>query len=399
MAFTYNNNVRRWFRDDGTQVRLGNRIKNSNGDYVQLNSDGTVTKLYDKQSGKFTRGSNNKLLVNRTDVNNMKAQHVYQNNKWRRDTVSNNHLKGNDTVYKSTDGKWHYYNSDKEVKFKSVPTKEVQSKPTKEIGFWEDITNDVRKSAANKTQRLKDISEGKNVITNLIGLQYETPGMAARFINKGLAVIMSPVAKRLSDSWKEPLSVLGSVMDVGKDLDWARSLVTPEEESITPWDERNKGIATEKWDFLNNVGLDRRSRDNLQETTNAAVAILGTKGLGGAAKGTISGLRSVGNIAKNVAKDLGTTGIKQAGRNLYSAIKTTDNLKYVPYVSNAKMATNTWRKLTNIVNPSRTIKDVGVRRYLGNYPAAVFHGIFSLDPMANVYNYSPTTAYLISKNF
>lgn len=394
MAFTYNNNVRRWFRDDGTQVRLGNRIKNSNGDYIQLNSDGTVTKLYDKQSGKFTRGSNNKLLVNRTDVNNMKAQHVYQNNKWRRDTVSNNHLKGNDTVYKSTDGKWHYYNSDKEVKFK--PTSE---EVPKNIGFWEDITNDFRKSDTNRTQRLQDISEGKNLFTNLVGLFYEHQGIAPRVINKGLAAIMSPVAKRLPDSWKEPLGVLGSVMDVGKDLEWTRSLVTPEEESITPWDERNKGIATEKWDFLNNVGLDRRTRDNLQETTNAAVSIIGTKGLGGAAKGTISGLRSVGNITKNVAKDLSTAGVKQAGKNLYSAIKTTDNLKYIPYVSNAKMATNTWRNLTNIFHPVKTINEIGVRRYLGNYPAAAFHGTFSLDPMANVYNYAPSTAYLISKNF
>lgn len=47
---TYGSGV--WRREDGTIIPMGNRIRNSDGSYLQLNSDGTSTKLYDK--GKFT---------------------------------------------------------------------------------------------------------------------------------------------------------------------------------------------------------------------------------------------------------------------------------------------------------------------------------------------------------
>lgn len=48
---TYGKGV--WRREDGSIIPMGNRIKNSDGSYLQLNSDGTSTKLYDK--GNFTQ--------------------------------------------------------------------------------------------------------------------------------------------------------------------------------------------------------------------------------------------------------------------------------------------------------------------------------------------------------
>ena len=47
---TYGKGV--WRREDGSIIPMGNRIRNSDGSYLQLNSDGTSTKLYDK--GNFT---------------------------------------------------------------------------------------------------------------------------------------------------------------------------------------------------------------------------------------------------------------------------------------------------------------------------------------------------------
>lgn len=44
MSYTYNKQKKRWY-SNGRTIRLGNRILNSNGDYIQLNSDGTVTKV------------------------------------------------------------------------------------------------------------------------------------------------------------------------------------------------------------------------------------------------------------------------------------------------------------------------------------------------------------------
>ena len=59
MAFTYNSQEKRWY-NNGQRINLGNRIKNSDGSYLQLNSDGTSTKLYDDKTKRFTRGANNK---------------------------------------------------------------------------------------------------------------------------------------------------------------------------------------------------------------------------------------------------------------------------------------------------------------------------------------------------
>ena len=76
MAFTYNSQEKRWY-NNGQRIRLGNRIKNSDGSYLQLNSDVTSTKLYDDKTKRFTRGANNKLLVNSQDMDNIKHKHDF----------------------------------------------------------------------------------------------------------------------------------------------------------------------------------------------------------------------------------------------------------------------------------------------------------------------------------
>lgn len=48
MAITYDNNNKRWYKD-GKVLPLGNRITNNDGSVRQLNSDGTVTIIYDKE--------------------------------------------------------------------------------------------------------------------------------------------------------------------------------------------------------------------------------------------------------------------------------------------------------------------------------------------------------------
>ena len=60
-------------------ISLGSPIKNSNGDYVQLNSDGTVIKLYDSKTGKINK------IVNNTDASAMSRGYVYGKEGWHND--------------------------------------------------------------------------------------------------------------------------------------------------------------------------------------------------------------------------------------------------------------------------------------------------------------------------
>lgn len=72
-----------WYNTNTKQiVNGGNRIKNSDGSYVQLNSDGTATKLYDGKN--FTKDG--KRLLSTQAQNLIRAGQVFDNGKFRKDT-------------------------------------------------------------------------------------------------------------------------------------------------------------------------------------------------------------------------------------------------------------------------------------------------------------------------
>lgn len=66
---TYTGKKGSWYKD-GKLVELGNRIKNSDGSYVQLNSDGSVTKLYNPKTGAFDKSvtDQDKVRMLRGDI-------------------------------------------------------------------------------------------------------------------------------------------------------------------------------------------------------------------------------------------------------------------------------------------------------------------------------------------
>lgn len=72
-----------WYNTKTKKIVLGgNRIKNSDGSYVQLNSDGTITKLYDGKN--FTKEGTK--LLRSPDQISIKAGQVFDTGKFRKDT-------------------------------------------------------------------------------------------------------------------------------------------------------------------------------------------------------------------------------------------------------------------------------------------------------------------------
>ena len=166
-----------WKTSTGKLISLGNRIRQANGNYIQLNSDGTITTLYNAKTRQFTKGNNGKLLVDANTVNNIKANHIYQNGSWRRNT--NNKLnkdtgvQPNKNIYKSTvDNKWHFFNSNDPVTW--VNGKALNSQQVKQH-------NQHVQQANNKKDPWSGgfLSDAKYVLTGNRGNPEE--GIGARF--------------------------------------------------------------------------------------------------------------------------------------------------------------------------------------------------------------------------
>ncbi len=102
----YNKEKKRWYRDDGTQVKLGNRLLGSNGDYFQFNSDGTITKV-----GSITGGLSK-------DYINYKKQHKQAINT----TLENSAMQSG--LVKDKTGLWRLNSVDTKTKLKSVNGKQ-----------------------------------------------------------------------------------------------------------------------------------------------------------------------------------------------------------------------------------------------------------------------------------
>lgn len=63
MAITYNKDKKRWYKDNDI-IPLGNRITNADGSVRQLNSDGTVTVIYDQKNNVDNRTNIEKKYYN-----------------------------------------------------------------------------------------------------------------------------------------------------------------------------------------------------------------------------------------------------------------------------------------------------------------------------------------------
>lgn len=383
MAFTYNSQEKRWY-NNGQRIRLGNRIKNSDGSYLQLNSDGTSTKLYDDKTKKFTRGADNKLLVNRQDMDNIKAQHVFQNNKWRNDSVASanrpyiqskpqtikpnrvnpNVLTDDDTFLDKNHTLrklFHkYYPKDTDNSFMAKNTKL----------FYDDMINYANRDWSPKG-RLRAM------------------GDQARMINHGLAAtIGAAVNAILPESSKETVGQIGTVLDPSKLVNTVGYAVR-KGSWRAPWDKNNTGFL-DRSVFGDGWG-DTGTRQDWNDIGNAVVSVVGLKGAGSAAKGAVSGLRSASKIGAQAAKDVVTSGVKTAAKNTVKNISQAKDLDFVPVLSNIRSGSRMARNIKNTFSPVRTTQALGTRRYLGNVAAPMWHYTMAADPMSFMYAGNPVS--------
>lgn len=111
--FVYNKQKKRWYRKDGSEVKLGNRILGSNGNYYQLNSDGTTTKIgsvsggLDKSYIDWKKKHNQ--AVNSTLENNAMRSGLIKDKagKWRISSTDHN------TKTRQVNGKSYFFSKDR----------------------------------------------------------------------------------------------------------------------------------------------------------------------------------------------------------------------------------------------------------------------------------------------
>lgn len=366
MAFTYNSQEKRWY-NNGQRIRLGNRIKNSDGSYLQLNSDGTSTKLYDDKTKRFTRGANNKLLVNRQDMDNIKAQHVFQNNKWRNDSVES-------------------------ANRPYIQSKPQISKPTKQVTA--EKIYDPKTTDNNFVRNLNLASDDarnfmyRNPFTNKGATR--AMGDASRFVNHILAgTVGAALNKVLPESSKEFIGQAGKVLDPSKLANTAGYAIQTGQWRA-PWDSNNKGFH-DRSIFSDQWWGDDEDRQDLTDFGNAVTSVIGLKGAGSAAKGAVSGLRSASKIGAQAAKDVVTSGVKTAAKNTVKNISQAKDLDFVPVLSNIRSGSRMARNIKNTFSPIRTTQALGARKYLGNVAAPMWHYTMAADPMSFMYAGNPVS--------
>lgn len=366
MAFTYNSQEKRWY-NNGQRIRLGNRIKNSDGSYLQLNSDGTSTKLYDDKTKRFTRGANNKLLVNRQDMDNIKAQHVFQNNKWRNDSVAS-------------------------ANRPYIQSKPQISKPTKQVTA--EKIYDPKTTDNNFVRNLNLASDDarnfmyRNPFTNKGATR--AMGDASRFVNHILAgTVGTALNKVLPESSKEFIGQAGKALDPSKLANTAGYAIQTGQYRA-PWDSNNKGFH-DRSIFSDQWWGDDEDRQDLTDFGNAVTSVIGLKGAGSAAKGAVSGLRSASKIGAQAAKDVVTSGVKTAAKNTVKNISQAKDLDFVPVLSNIRSGSRMARNIKNTFSPIRTTQALGARKYLGNVAAPMWHYTMAADPMSFMYAGNPVS--------
>lgn len=366
MAFTYNSQEKRWY-NNGQRIRLGNRIKNSDGSYLQLNSDGTSTKLYDDKTKRFTRGANNKLLVNRQDMDNIKAQHVFQNNKWRNDSVAS-------------------------ANRPYIQSKPQISKPTKQVTA--EKIYDPKTTDNNFVRNLNLASDDarnfmyRNPFTNKGATR--AMGDASRFVNHVLAGTVGTVINSvIPESSKEFIGQAGKVLDPSKLANTAGYAIQTGQWRA-PWDSNNKGFH-DRSIFSDQWWGDDEDRQDLTDFGNAVTSVIGLKGAGSAAKGAVSGIRSASKIGAQAAKDVVTSGIKTAAKNTVKNISQAKDLDFVPVLSNIRSGSRMARNIKNTFSPIRTTQALGARKYLGNVAAPMWHYTMAADPMSFMYAGNPVS--------
>lgn len=127
--FTYNKQKRRWYRSDGSEVKLGNRVLGKDGIYYQYNSDGSISKV-----GSVSGGLDKSYI-------DWKKKHKQSVNA----TLENNAMRSG--LIKDKFGKWRLNSTDHSTKTKQVDGKSYFQSKDK---FWRNFDTGLKISEQQK---------------------------------------------------------------------------------------------------------------------------------------------------------------------------------------------------------------------------------------------------------
>lgn len=127
--FTYNKQKRRWYRQDGSMVKPGNRVLGQNGNYYQYNTDGSVTKV-----GSVSGGLDKSYV-------DWKTKHGQSVNT----TLEDNAMRSG--LIKDKVGKWRLNSTDHNTKVKQVDGKSYFASKD---GVWRNFDTGLKVSEQNK---------------------------------------------------------------------------------------------------------------------------------------------------------------------------------------------------------------------------------------------------------
>lgn len=397
-------------RRTGKIIQLGNRIRNSNGDYIQLNSDGSVTKLYDAKTTKFTRGKDNRTLASQMDIDNIKSNHIQQNGSWRRNTTNSLNkdtgLRNNKNIYKSTvDNKWHFFNSSSPVRFvnnkagtqqqynKLIP--QQSSQVQQDIPWYERMKNTAFTNGNQLWDNLKDAGSTLVHGNAFSGKDWmHLIGGVARAGTNVLGATLGALSSGIINPNSEVAQVMqgiGSVFDVGKDAEFLRSvggrIIGEDPDFYAPWDPRNTGFSNSRhWSWLGG----EQERKDLNDSANFALSIFGLKGLGSSAKAALSVPSTINTMKTGFKTATGVVGKTKAVVNPFIE---NQGFSMIPGVSQVQSGVRAVNNVKDIFAPNMTI---GQR--LGNAIAAPLNAVTASDPYAYLYGANPSGAFTVSQS-
>lgn len=356
MGYIYNKQKKQWYHDANSDnkysedfdryINHGNRIKNTDGSYVQLNSDGSITKLYDPKSG-FNASVNiseadKKAMQSGLVSGTKRFQNGSRSNKgqvmWDVDTQTLNinpartSKDAGNFIVNRRDGRSIIVNNNNGTAI-NQHTGELVNSPDLDGGnvltrLWDGVTGtisgvaDAGVALADTVQGNKSVPEG--VLSVLGGLGRGIGSLAGGTIGNAI-ISLVPVSAR------DEVGTVMSGLNVGKLARTATSAVTAAstgdwDKFVNPWSTTNNGFV-DYADEASAIGMDANMLQDMSDAIDGALIVTtgGTKGIlnaGKAIKNVAKGLKSRGAVVVSDLKKVAgkNPGLTQAGQNLRHAV-------------------------------------------------------------------------------
>ena len=350
----YRDNNDNGYYDKGEQlIKPGNRIRNSDGSYMQLNSNGTTTTLF--KNNKFTEAGQqlnnidkiaikNRLIYGKKATNNggVFRRTSSGKNQWDIDTdrkqykgyqmdINGNTITPDNTINSASNIEVinpinNTYSNDAGIHMHNIYVKRHLNNKPKNNQTINNKNTKTNNSSSSAWNTFKNGWKGVgNDLNNLVHRPLTFPGITGFFGDIGRGVqhvaqgtIGAASEAILPDAVNNFIGKYGQIADLGKDLRSITSGIsslTGNDKFVTPWDIENNGLADYSSDPIT-----KQQFQDINDVINGTTILAGAKGAG-SMKGAIKNTTTrTANTAKTAAKSFGVR-LKQGTQKVNNVIK------------------------------------------------------------------------------